>query len=128
MQLDFERIRIMKEVYDDSAGYQQIIRRAMFLAELLDRKKIYIDDNLFVGSLAGSLNAIYTHPEWNVEWMKEEHTVENSANRGRPRGQRLGARLLGQTLPEDPYGRDLPKEVRIQFTPRYRVHAYLLVP
>ena len=41
MQLDFERIRIMKEVYDDSAGYQQIIRRSMFLAELLDRKKIH---------------------------------------------------------------------------------------
>ena len=45
---------------------------------MLDRKKIYIDDNLFVGSLAGSLNAIYTHPEWNVVWMKEEDTVENS--------------------------------------------------
>jgi formate C-acetyltransferase len=78
MKLDFERIRIMKEVYDDTAGYQQIIRRAQFLAEVLDRKKIYIDDNLFVGSIAGSLNAIYTHPEWNVEWMKEEHTVERS--------------------------------------------------
>jgi formate C-acetyltransferase len=68
MKLDFERI----------SGYQQIIRRAQFLAEVLDRKKIYIDDNLFVGSIAGSLNAIYTHPEWNVEWMKEEHTVERS--------------------------------------------------
>ena len=78
MQLDFERIRIMKEVYDDTAGYQQIIRRAKFLAEVLDRKKIYIDDNLFVGSIAGSLNAIYTHPEWNVDWMVEEHTVEKS--------------------------------------------------
>ena len=26
MQLDFERIRIMKDVYDDTVGYQQIIR------------------------------------------------------------------------------------------------------
>ena len=78
MKLDFERIRIMKEVYDDTVGYQQIIRRAQFLADVLDRKKIYIDDNLFVGSIAGSLNAIYTHPEWNVEWMKEENTVERS--------------------------------------------------
>ena len=78
MQLDFERIRIMKEVYEDTVGYQQIIRRAKFLAEVLNRKKIYIDDNLFVGSLAGSLNAIYTHPEWNVVWMKLEDTVETS--------------------------------------------------
>ena len=78
MQLDFERVRIMKDTYEDTAGKQQIIRRAQFLADLLDRKKIYIDDNLFVGSLADSLNAIYTHPEWNVDWMVEEHTVEKS--------------------------------------------------
>ena len=38
----------------------------------------YIDDNLFVGSMASSVNAVYTYPEWNVEWMKEEKTVEKS--------------------------------------------------
>ena len=78
MQLDFERIRIMHEVYEDTVGYQQILRRAKFLAAVLEGKKLYIDDNLFVGAMAGSLNAIYTHPEWNVEWMKEEKTVEKS--------------------------------------------------
>ena len=78
MELDFERIRIMQEVYEDTVGYQQILRRAKFLAAVLERKKLYIDDNLFVGAMAGSLNAIYTHPEWNVEWMKEEKTVEKS--------------------------------------------------
>ena len=64
-ELDFERIRIMYEVYEDTAGYQQIIRRASFLATLLERKMLYIDDNLFVGSMAGKLNAIYTNPEWS---------------------------------------------------------------
>jgi len=78
MELDFERIRIMQDVYEDTVGYQQILRRAKFLAAVLERKKLYIDDNLFVGAMAGSLNAIYTHPEWNVEWMKEEKTVEKS--------------------------------------------------
>jgi pyruvate-formate lyase len=78
MQLDFERIRIMHKVYEDTVGYQQILRRAKFLAAVLEGKKLYIDDNLFVGAMAGSLNAIYTHPEWNVEWMKEEKTVEKS--------------------------------------------------
>ena len=77
-ELDFERIRIMYDVYEDTVGEDQIIRRAKFLAEVLDRKKLYIDDNLFVGAMAGSPNDIYTHPEWNVEWMKEEKTVENS--------------------------------------------------
>ncbi len=77
-EVDFERVRIMEEVYEDTAGYQQVIRRAKFMAELLDRKKLYIDDNLFVGSMASTVNGIYTYPEWNVDWMKEENTVEKS--------------------------------------------------
>jgi len=78
MELDFERIRIMKEVYEETVGYQQILKRAKFLAAMLEQKKLYIDDNLFVGAMAGKTNAIYTNPEWNVEWMKEEKTVEKS--------------------------------------------------
>ena len=77
-EVDFERVRIMEEVYEDTAGYQQIIRRAKFMATLLERKKLYIDDNLFVGSMASTVNGIYTYPEWNVDWMKEEKTVEKS--------------------------------------------------
>jgi len=77
-EVDFERVRIMKEVYEDTAGYQQIIRRAKFMATLLERKKIYIDDNIFVGSMASTVNGIYTYPEWNIDWMKEENTVEKS--------------------------------------------------
>ena len=77
-EVDFERVRIMAEVYEDTAGYQQIIRRAKFMATLLERKKLYIDDNLFVGSMASTVNGIYTYPEWNVDWMKEENTVEKS--------------------------------------------------
>ena len=65
-------------MYDDTAGDQQILRRAKFMATLLERKKLYIDDNLFVGSMAGKVNAMYTFPEWNVDWMKEENVVENS--------------------------------------------------
>ncbi len=77
-ELDFERIRIMKDVYEETSGDVQILRRAKFLAAMLDRKKIFIDDNLFVGTMAGSYMAIYPNPEWNVLWMKEEKTVENS--------------------------------------------------
>jgi len=77
-ELDFERIRVMKEVYEDTGGEPQIMRRAKYLAAMLEKKKLYIDDNLFVGALAGSHMAIYTHPEWNVLWMKEEKTVEES--------------------------------------------------
>ena len=55
-KIDNERVRIMKEVYEDTAGYQQIIRRAKFLAQLLENKKLYIDENLFVGSMASTVN------------------------------------------------------------------------
>jgi formate C-acetyltransferase len=77
-EVDFERVRIMTEIYDETAGDPQILRRAKFLATLLERKKLYIDDNLFVGAMAGSVNGMYTYPEWNVDWMKEENTVEKS--------------------------------------------------
>ena len=76
--IDNERIRFMMKVYEDTAGYQQILRRAKFFAYVLENKKLYIDENLFVGSIASTPNGIYTYPEWNVEWMKEEKTVEKS--------------------------------------------------
>ena len=76
--LDFERVRIMHEMYGESAGDHQLLRRAKFLAAVLERKKLYIDDNLFVGAMGGKLNAVYTYPEWQVDWMIEEKTVENS--------------------------------------------------
>ncbi len=79
-EVDFERVRIMHEVYEDTAGYQQIIRRAKFMATLLERKKLYIDDNLFVGSMASTVNGIYTYPEWQVDWMIEENTIEKCKN------------------------------------------------
>ena len=79
-EIDFERIRIMEEVYEGTAGDQKIMRRAKFMANLLERKKLYIDDNLFVGSMASTVNGIYTYPEWNIEWMKDEKTVEKCKN------------------------------------------------
>jgi pyruvate formate-lyase/glycerol dehydratase family glycyl radical enzyme len=76
--LDNERIRIMAEVYESTAGYQQVIRRSKFFEHVIEKKKLYLDENLFVGSMASTVNGIYTYPEWNVEWMKEEQTVEKS--------------------------------------------------
>ena len=49
-EIDNERVRIMAEVYEDSAGYQQIIRRAKFFEQVVERKKLYIDENL-IGDL-----------------------------------------------------------------------------
>ena len=77
-EVDYERHVIMHDVYEETVGYQQIIKRARLMEALFERKKIYIDDNLFVGSITGQVNGVYPYPEWNVEWMKEEKTVEKS--------------------------------------------------
>ena len=77
-EVDYERMKIMHDVYDETVGYQEIIRRAKLIAAVVERKELYIDDNLFVGAIAKTVNGVYPYPEWNVEWMKEEKTVENS--------------------------------------------------
>ena len=76
-EVDYERHIIMRDVYEETAGVNEMIRRARLTEAMVERKKIYIDDNLFVGSITG-FNGIYPYPEWNVEWMKEENTIENS--------------------------------------------------
>jgi len=76
--IDFERVVVMKDSYAQTEGLPNILRRARFNADLFDRKKIYIDDNLLVGAMGGSLNAMYTYPEWQVGWMIEEKTIEKS--------------------------------------------------
>ena len=85
-EVDFERVRIMEEVYEDTVGYQQIIRRAKFMATLLERKALYIDDNLFVGSMASTTNGIYTYPEWNVDWDERREHCREIQDAGRPQG------------------------------------------
>ena len=82
--IDFERVIIMKELYEATEGLPQILRRAKFNEALFDRKKIYIDDNLFMGAMGGSVNAVYTYPEWQVGWMEEEQVVEKKSKTPEP--------------------------------------------
>ncbi len=77
-EVDYDRHVIMRDSYEETVGYQEIIRRAKLIEAVVERKGIYIDDNLFVGSITGQTNGVYPYPEWNVEWMKEEKTVEKS--------------------------------------------------
>lgn len=72
LKIDFQRTDVLKEVYKEYEGSPAIIIRARFLERLLKEKKIYIDQHLIVGSLAGEQNAFYLYPEWDVEWLKTE--------------------------------------------------------
>ena len=60
----------MKRVYEATPGDVRFLRRAKFLAALLERKKLFIDDNLFVGAMAGSYKAIY--PQSRMERPVDE--------------------------------------------------------
>ena len=116
-EVDFERVRIMAEVYEDTAGDPQIIRRAKLLAAVLDRKKLYIDDNLFVGAMAGSVNAMYTYPgvERGLDEGREHRReVEDP---GGPEGQRVGHRVLGETLHAPAGAGDLREALRLRSPP-----------
>lgn len=70
--VDFERIKYLNEAYKEFDGEIPIILRAKFYDKLLTKKQIYIDENLFVGSLAGGPGKYYLYPEWSVDWTKDE--------------------------------------------------------
>ena len=71
-KIDFQRTEILLRTYREYEGESKIIQRARFFEALLREKKIYIDENLFVGSMAEEFGSFYLYPEWNTEWLKKE--------------------------------------------------------
>ena len=74
-ELDMERIEVLMASYKETEGLPPMTRRAKFFEKLMITKKLYIDENLFVGSMASFPLGIYAHPEWNVDWMKQDIKV-----------------------------------------------------
>lgn len=72
-KIDYERLEFMQTVYQEYADYPPMILRARFFEYLLDHKKIYIDDNLIVGNLAGEFGAFYIYPEWRTDWLYNDN-------------------------------------------------------
>ncbi len=78
----------------------------------LERKKLYIDENLFVGSMAGTVNGIYTYPEWNIDWMKDDNTVEKCKDPEDKRVNQWALDYWEKTGTEATHTGDLREEVR----------------
>jgi hypothetical protein len=93
-EVDYERHIIMRDVYEETVGLDQMIRRARLTEATVERKGIYIDDNLFVGSITGKTNGVYPYGR------EDRREVEDSGIAG---GQRMGARVLGQAFTEAPH-------------------------
>ena len=87
----------MEEVYEDTAGDQQILRRAKFRRLLEPEKTVYQQQPL-CGSMASTIDGMYTFPEWNIDWMKEENTVEKSKTPEDRKANELGRSSTGKSL------------------------------
>ena len=72
-KIDYERLEFLKVVYEEYKDYPSIIQRARSFEYLLDHKKIYIDENLIVGSLAGEFGSFYIYPEWRTDWLYNDN-------------------------------------------------------
>lgn len=71
-QMDEERLRILKSVYDENQVAEPVLIRAKLFEQLLLNKKLYLDDNPIVGTLTGVPCGVYAYPEWICDWIKDE--------------------------------------------------------
>lgn len=71
-KMDPERLRFLVEAYDENKGESVFVTRAKLLEKILKNKKIYLDGNPIVGSLAGGMARIYAYPEWQCNWIKDD--------------------------------------------------------
>ena len=70
--MDPERLQYLVETYEECKGESVFITRARLFEKVLTNKKIYLDGNPIVGSLAGGPAMIYAYPEWQCNWIKDD--------------------------------------------------------
>lgn len=80
--LDPERLRFLKDVYEENKGSEAVILRAKLLERLLLEKKIFLDDNPVVGTLTGIPCGVYAYPEWSCDWIKDEMDMAKISSLG----------------------------------------------
>ena len=70
-QIDIDRIKFLLEVYRQTEGQPQVIRRARLFEKLCCEKPIFIDGNPIVGTLTKYKYGGYGIPEIGARWMKQ---------------------------------------------------------
>ena len=70
-RIDTERIKFLLEVYKETEGLPQVIRRAKLFDKLCSEKSIFIDGNPIVGTLTQYKYGGYIFPEIGCRWMKK---------------------------------------------------------
>lgn len=71
-KIDVERLSCLLEAYKEYSNEPVIILRARMFESLLQRKKLYIDDNPLAGTVTGRPAGVYVYPEWDAGWIIKE--------------------------------------------------------
>lgn len=71
-KMDPERLKFLNEAYEESKGESVFMTRARLFDKIMRNKKIYLDGNPIVGSLASGMAKIYAYPEWQCNWIKDD--------------------------------------------------------
>ena len=70
-RVDPERYKYLLEVYRETEGEPNVIRRAKFYERFLREKTIFIDDNLLAGTLTKYTCGAMGTPESTCRWMRK---------------------------------------------------------
>jgi len=75
-KLDTERLKFLLEVYRETEGEPEVIRRAKLFDRLCSEKTIFIDNNPLVGTLTRYKYGGYLVPEIGCLWLKKVDSVQ----------------------------------------------------
>ncbi|MBU2608386.1 MAG: hypothetical protein KKF26_03635 [Chloroflexi bacterium] len=93
-QLSTQRLRFLKETYQETEGLPAVLRRAKLLEKVLKGMTIFIDDNPIVGTLTEHRLGVTPYPEVSCKWMKSE--TEFSSSLGKVLTTEEDRQLLGE--------------------------------
>lgn len=70
--VDIDRLKFLRQVYQETDGQPPVIRRARLFYRLCSEKDIFIDGNPIVGTLTKYKYGSYPFPEFGSRWLKKQ--------------------------------------------------------
>ena len=101
-ELDFERIRIMKEVYEETARRRTNPAAGQVPGSYAGSQEDFHRRQPLCRHHGRKLYGYLSESGMERRWMKEEKTVENSKTKEDKEAKPMGSRLLGKAWAEEP--------------------------
>ncbi len=79
--LSVERLRFLKQSYQETEGQSPIMRRARLLEKILNNMTLFIDENPIVGTQTKHMAGVNPFPEYSCDWMKTDADVSSYLGR-----------------------------------------------